>query len=458
MSESQASGGREDHELAPHQHRTGTELAEVIGRWTGANAAALRMASRKSQEAFAEQLGISTRTVAKWHQNPNAELRPTTSEILDTVLRRSSVDVQERFLILVAEGQGFRAAPAKLESVDVAELGARLSDDEDMLRRQFLRASAAALSAAGLPGLVGLRKAPRLSARNVSELETVTDVQRRLYHAVPARSIWSAVEGHLRLLIDLVRTPQPEQVHRQVAALGGEAAGLLAWLALDLGDERGRERLHDIALSLVSEARDRPLEAYVLGFRSQVRQLEGRPHAALALANQAVATAAAGRATSVHAWLKSKQAVALAEVKDRRGSMDALTAAEAALARGIVDEPAWMYEFDYTRLTAVRGECLLRLDRPAQAERAFRQALAASSHKGGRFRVELLTGLATAAARQGRVEEACGLGLESLDVASAGSELGVSRVRELRRELDRWHDSDEVAALDDRLALAYPSS
>jgi predicted RNA polymerase sigma factor len=94
-------------------------------------------------------------------------------------------------------------------------------------------------------------------------------------------------------------------------------------------------------------------------------------------------------------------------VKDGRGSLVALAAAEAALARGTADEPAWMYEFDDARLAAVRGDCLLRLDRPEQAERAFREALAGGSHKGGRFEVELLTGLAMATARQGRVEEAC---------------------------------------------------
>jgi hypothetical protein len=220
------------------------------------------------------------------------------------------------------------------------------------------------------------------------------------------------------------------------------------------GDQRGRERLHDIALSLTAEAEDRPLDAYVRGFRSQVRQLEGRPRAALALANQAVATAGAGQASSVLAWLKSRQAVARAEVKDRQGTMAALAAAEAALAHGTADEPAWMYEFDRVRLIAVRGDCLLRLDRPVHAEREFRHALAGSSQKEGhRFHVELLTGLATAAARQGRVDEACGLGMQSLDLAAAGSELGVSRVQQLRRELDRWHGMDEVAALDARLAL-----
>jgi tetratricopeptide (TPR) repeat protein len=312
------------------------------------------------------------------------------------------------------------------------------------------------------------RRSPRLRCRNspdpgerldsteeTSELETVTVAQRRLYHSVQAHSIWSSVQGHLRLLIDLVRAGQPEWVHRRLAALGGEAAGLLAWLALDLGDVRGRERLYDIALSLTAEAEDRPLDAYVRGFRSQVRQLERRPREALALADQAAATASVGRAGSVHAWLKGRQAVALAEVKERWRSMAALAAAEAALARGGVDEPAWMYEFDHLRLTAVRGDCLLRLDDPVGAERAFRHALADTSHaRRGRFQVELFTGLAMAAARQGRVDEACALGMQSLDLASVGSELGVSRVRQLRRELDRWHDSDEVAALDDRLTLA----
>jgi tetratricopeptide (TPR) repeat protein len=432
----------------------------VIDHWTGASATALRLAMRLSNERFAEHLGVSVRTVAKWRAQPDMTPTPLLQQVLDTALERCDAATLERFTTIAA-GRAvgdFRHAEASAQAVNVQDFRGDVSNDEEMLRRQFLSTSAAALTGAVLPGIADSGKAPRLNVTNVTELETVTEAQRRLYHSLPARSIWSSVEGHLRLLIDLVRAPQSELVHRRVAALGGEAAGLLAWLALDLGDERAREWLHNIALSLTAEAEDRPLDAYVRGFRSQVRQLERRPRAALALANQAVATAGTRRAGSIHAWLRSRQAVALAEVKDGRGSLVALAAAEAALARGTADEPAWMYEFDDTRLAAVRGDCLLRLDRPEQAERAFREALAGSSHKGGRFEVELLTGLAMATARQGRVEEACSLGMQSLDVAAVGSELGISRVRRLRQELDRWHDSDEVAALDGRLALPYPRS
>ena len=426
----------------------------VIISWTGASATALRQAMRLTKEGFADKLGVSERAVAKWSAQPDLTPTPQFQQMLDTVLVQLDDSARQRFSMLVEPPAPPPPAIADVTAIDLRDFGGHVSDDEDMLRRQFLFTSAAALTAAGLPGLGGPGAAPRLNAGNVDELETVTDAQRRLYHSMPARLIWPSVEGHLRLLIDLTRASQPEPVHRRVAALGGEAAGLLAWLALDLGNERGRERMYDIALSLTNEAQDLQLDAYVRGFRSQVRQLEGRPHAAIAIANQAVATAGPGRSGSVHAWLKSRQAVALAEVKEGTDSMTALDAAEGALGRGTEDQPAWMYEFGYARLTAVRGDCLLRLDRPAEAERAFQNALVEGSHKGGRFEVELLIGLATAAARQGRVEEACALGMQSLDLAAADSELGIGRVRQLRRELDRWHDSDEVAAFDGRLAAA----
>lgn len=453
MPQSQVSGRSPDHELAPNHRRTSTESGNVVATWTGAKAAALRVASRCTQEEFAAQLSV--RAVAKWTPRSNAVLKPFTSGMLDTVLRQAPDEVRERFATLISGRVAATATGDDTETIALSGTDCLASDDEDMLRRQFMLSSAAALAVVGLPGLVTSgRMAPRLSAANVASMEMITDAQRRLYHSVPARSLWSAVKGHLELLVELVRGPQPEQVRRQVAALGGEAAGLLAWLALDLGDERWRERMYDIALSLTAEAEDRTLGAYVQGFRSQVRQFEGRPHAALALANEAVATAEDRQRTSVHAWLKCRQAVALAEVQDQRGSMAALSAAEATLACGSVDEPAWMYQFDDVRLTAVRGECLLRLDQPAPAEEAFQQALTGGSTGGGRFQVELLTGLATAAARQGRVDEACGLGMQSLDLAAAGSEVGVTRVRQLRRELDRWHDQAEVIALNSRLQSA----
>ena len=42
----------------------------VIEEWTGRHAHALRTALRLTNEAFADKLGISPRTVTKWRERP----------------------------------------------------------------------------------------------------------------------------------------------------------------------------------------------------------------------------------------------------------------------------------------------------------------------------------------------------------------------------------------------------
>jgi Flp pilus assembly protein TadD len=112
-----------------------------------------------------------------------------------------------------------------------------------------------------------------------------------------------------------------------------------------------------------------------------------------------------------------------------------------------------MFAFDLERLTAARGSCHLRLGQLREAEAAFTEALGAVSPDPSRHRAELLVLLATAVARQGRLDEACALAGESLAVvAGVGSAVGVRRVERFRQEVDRWHDHPAVTDLDERLA------
>ena len=212
----------------------------VIDHWTGASATALRLAMRLTHEGFADKLGVSVRAVAKWRAKPDIKLSPQLQQMLDTVLGQIDDSTRQRFSILLTQPASLPPSPAAIEAdwiglaaagssaddglrpnrtgtIGLPDSGGHLSDDEDMLRRQFLLTSAAAITGAGLPGLNDSGRAPRLNTGNLDELETVTDAQRRLYHSMPARSIWPLVEGHLRLLIDLARAAQPEPVHRRVA-------------------------------------------------------------------------------------------------------------------------------------------------------------------------------------------------------------------------------------------------
>src|SRR5215475_8289481 len=93
---------------------------EIVDMWTGRRATALRNAMRMTNETFAEALGTSVRTVAKWSTDP--ELVPYTElqRALDTMLSKASEDAKARFALLVAPTPvpSISPAPAPAASAD----------------------------------------------------------------------------------------------------------------------------------------------------------------------------------------------------------------------------------------------------------------------------------------------------------------------------------------------------
>lgn len=69
----------------------------VMTGWTGRTACHLQAALRMSREAFAEKLGVSSRTVARWHDSPNLVPRPEMQSALDTMLEQASDPARRRF-------------------------------------------------------------------------------------------------------------------------------------------------------------------------------------------------------------------------------------------------------------------------------------------------------------------------------------------------------------------------
>ena len=69
----------------------------VIEEWTGRHAHALRTALRMTNEAFAERLGISPRTLMKWRERPELVPSPSLQAALDTYLNQAPPDAHERF-------------------------------------------------------------------------------------------------------------------------------------------------------------------------------------------------------------------------------------------------------------------------------------------------------------------------------------------------------------------------
>ncbi|MBC9724966.1 NUDIX hydrolase [Streptomyces sp. TRM68367] len=122
---------------------------EVIDVWTGHRACMLQSALRLTNEAFADRLGISTRTVATWHSDPDVEPRSEMQQLLDAVFESAPATVRQRFTLLVVrpssksteasgpQPQTLRVAIAVVVRDEEVLLVCRRGDDASGITWQF---------------------------------------------------------------------------------------------------------------------------------------------------------------------------------------------------------------------------------------------------------------------------------------------------------------------------------
>ena len=109
--------------------------------WTGRTACLLQQAMRMTNEQFAHHLGISERTISRWHAQPDMTHRTEVQQILDTAYEQAGEAVKRRFALLLnppaprMEAQALRVAIAVVLRGDEVLLVCRRGDGE--LRWQF---------------------------------------------------------------------------------------------------------------------------------------------------------------------------------------------------------------------------------------------------------------------------------------------------------------------------------
>lgn len=101
----------------------------VVDVWTGRHASALRKALRLTNEAFAQELGTATRTVAKWNALPKLVPVSEMQRALDTMLQRTSDEVRSRFAALLSEGDGNNHLQSKAAFADISRAELQLAHD-----------------------------------------------------------------------------------------------------------------------------------------------------------------------------------------------------------------------------------------------------------------------------------------------------------------------------------------
>jgi 8-oxo-dGTP diphosphatase len=81
---------------------------------------------RMTNEAFAEHLGISDRTISRWHASPEMVHRIEVQQILDTAYEQAGEAVQRRFSLLARPPEPAQQAQALRVAIAVVVRGAEV--------------------------------------------------------------------------------------------------------------------------------------------------------------------------------------------------------------------------------------------------------------------------------------------------------------------------------------------
>ncbi|MGH3714104.1 MAG: helix-turn-helix domain-containing protein [Micromonosporaceae bacterium] len=392
--------------------------------WTGREASALRKALRLSVRDFAARLGVGVRTVSNWAAGQGAMTpRPEMQAALDTVLARATEGERARLALLLEE------------------------DDEEAAtdRREFMAV------AAGASSLLVARGAPAEACDDERLLLDVIAAYRRMERGLPSRALLPPVRAHLGLVAGhLARRPS-----RRFHAVVSEAAGLAAWLYLDM-DETGNARRHyQFAARQAVRSGNWLLGLYMVVSAGHFEAEAGNPTRGLQLLREARREAHGRPLPEVAAiWMNVMEATVLAELHDER-AYELLRSAERRLALAERSEPVWpwLFRFDAQKLATYQAQVSAKLGRAVAATAVFGMLEGYPPAPKQRALTEL--DYAKALADQGDMERACQVAERAVDT---GRELRSDRVLHaavrFRSGLPDRH-SEPVVSFDQKLSAAF---
>lgn len=242
----------------------------VVDLWTGRKAGALRTAWRMSIEAYADHLGVATRTVAKWDAEPDIIPVPAMQQVLDTALETAPDAVKARFAILFERHTQEPTREHKHDSREVVMVAANESAED------------AALRAAQCP------------TESISDLHDRTVYVARAYSSRPPMVAFVDARDVRDLARTLVqRTFRPSDLADLYVILG-QTNALMGSIAFDLGNWQAAATLARSATTYAELAGHSSLQAWTLGLQGTLAFWRREPEQSLSYLSRGLSIAPHG--------------------------------------------------------------------------------------------------------------------------------------------------------------------
>lgn len=389
----------------------------TVDQWSGRETRLLRLALRLTVRDFAEDLGVSPRTVSKWEAGGAGHVpRPELQAALDTALARATEEQRARFEAAVGAPDVSRSSgPAPGARPDSSSRGLGLVDVAQL--RDEVRSLAVAYDVT--PSVALLAPAARCQAE-------ITQLRAQAPSGTVRRELFAAEADASTLM------------------------GQLVWDASQRRDHATAGTYFEHAVGVARQVQDPVTEAHAV-LRQSFVALYGRldPVQGLALADRA---ASLSRERSL-----VLAGLALLHVAEAQGMLGDRAACERALgdaedcfaARSDLDVAAEYYS--PTQPGRLAGSCYLSLGLPERAEvllSATAQAMAGEQ----KVSALVLGNLGLAYIRQRQVDSAVAslhTAIDELERTRGGA--GLTVVFSAGRELRPWRTEPDVHEVNDRM-------
>ncbi|WP_267242707.1 XRE family transcriptional regulator [Streptomyces sp. PR69] len=306
------------------------------------------------------------------------------------------------------------------------------ADGEGPQRREFLKTSAAASLAVGLPELSRPSAGGRIGSDLPDKLRQRTARLRRLDNVLGGGDTYRTYLGEYQNTRVMLRhRSYTEETGRALLSVLAEQAQQAGWAAFDSGRHAEARGLYEASRKSATDAGDAALAGNALAFLAY-QGLQGDRQArqdAVQTAARSCVTAGPDAPPGVRALLCERLAWAHAVAGHADETERALEAAHDAAAE--VDgapQPDWTAWVDETELQIMAGRCWTELRRPLRAVPVLEAALARYDDSHARDKALYLSWLADSYLAAGEVEQAATVARRALDLSS-----GVASVRPRER-------------------------
>lgn len=443
---------------------------QVIAKWTGGYADALRRAMHLTYEDFADFLTVSVRQVNNWHSRPEIIPQAKVQRILDRALDGAPDRVKAQFALLVSEENGNAAGIAEPFSISLDAMTSRewTRDDAYLLSRSFDAAleRSAVEDIERLAHMWLIAEPPQIieldSGRRISD-DLVATVEHRVIQLRRAddfitgptshKLVWNEMRATTQLLTDAALTE--DQARRLLTAIG-ELAQLGAWVAADAGLLENAARYVRGGVLASRAALNAPLAANIISTFSYQVANNGNPREAAILARTAYQGAQHDATPIARALLLERVAWASAKSDDLRACERTLGQVEDAFSGGPRDnDPDWLYWLNREEIDVMAGRCYTELHQPGKAERLLTGAISRYDQTLIRENSLYLSWLAEDYVQLGEIDHAAEIAARMAALAArTNSARTDTRLRYLADQLAQYRDTASVAEFFDAYQTA----